>query len=255
MPDALFHKAINSAHEHAMSLTIGFFGEQLLHKNFDALIQSVPRKDRKFVFILNTNWSRITEESLDTLRMFNSVRISIDSTDADKWESLCPGGPVLDHKGKVTGGRYQMLMDKIKWWLKIPQRPPTMLIFVTQDDNKAEAKAFGESWIPHLRKGDQAVTKTIITYGGVMLDPYMSNHGCTVAQGNRFTIAWDGRCTPCNLDVNLAMATHNLNTHSVPEIINSPEWKTQLDNIKAKRGICANCFDAQNHGQTFYNPL
>lgn len=253
MAPELFAKAIKGACDHARSLTMGFFGEQQLHKQFREFIQSVPKK-HGFQFILNSNWSRVTEEDIDTLNCFDSIRISLDSTDAAKWEKLCPGGPVLTHDGKNEGNRYQALVDKIRWWLALPHRAKTHIIFVTQDENSAEAKRFGNEWAQLMRKGDQVVTKSIITYGGVVFDPYMKVHACKVAQEGRFTVAWDGRCTPCNLDVNLAMSVLNLNTHTVPEIVASPEWEGMLDGIRKKRGICANCFDAQNHSQKYYRP-
>ena len=68
-------------------------------------------------------------------------------------------------------------------------------------------------------------------------------------------MAWDGRCTPCNLDVNLAMTSGNLKEHTVAEIVGSPAWAKTLQGIRKKEGICSNCFDANNHGQIRYNPI
>ena len=252
MSDELWAKSVEAAMKHARNLTIGFFGEQQLHPKFDEFIRSVPDK-RKFVLILNSNWSLVTEDSVDTLRKFNQVRISFDSADPDKWEKLCPGGALLTVNGKKSASRFGALADKTRWWMKMKNRPATNLIFVTQDENKDEVKAFVNEWRHVLGPRDKINTKSILTYGGVMFDPYMKDNRCKVAQENRFTIAWDGRCTPCNLDVNLAMAVLNLNSYPIEAILDSPEWARVLEGIRNREGICANCFDAQNHSQNFHD--
>lgn len=255
MSGALYERAIAGAHDYANSLTMGFFGEQQLHPKFEEWMRAMtPRKQRQFVFYLNTNWSRVTQENVDSLMCVDTVRISIDSTKAAMWEELCPGGPVLNEDGTKGASRFQALIDKIKWWLKLPKRPKTLLVFVTQTANKPEIEAFGKAWQPLMRGGDKATAKSILTYGGVMLDEHMVKRPCPVAEQNRFTIAWDGRCTPCNLDVNLGMAVSNLNTHTIPEIVNSPEWAGKLAGIRKRVGVCANCFDAQNHSQKMFGP-
>ena len=104
----------------------------------------------------------------------------------------------------------------------------------------------------HLKKGDVLVTKAMLSFGGVVLDPYMIKRDCNVVREQRFVVAWDGRCTPCSLDGNLAMAAGDLNTQSVKEIIWSPAWGQALRDITQRAGICANCFDAQNYGGVAY---
>jgi MoaA/NifB/PqqE/SkfB family radical SAM enzyme len=254
MSDVLFAKARSAALQHAQSVTIGFFGEQQLHPKFDELMKSIPpRGKRKFTLILNSNWSLVTQDTVDTLRNFDLVRISVDSADADQWEKLCPGGAVLNPNGTKGKSRFAALAAKTEWWMKIKNRPRTNIIFVTQEENEAERLAFVKEWKNILGRHDRINTKSILTYGGVMFDPYMEVNACKVASENRFTVAWDGRITPCNLDVNIAMATHNLNDMTVEEILDSPEWVKTLQGIRDRQGICANCFDAQNHSQKLYD--
>jgi sulfatase maturation enzyme AslB (radical SAM superfamily) len=254
MSQETWANAIDVANRYAKNLTIGFFGEQLLHPQFQRFIFSIPhRRKRKYQTILNTNWALATEEHADVLKRFDLIRISLDSANPEKWDALCPGGPILQADGKKgQGSRFSVLAEKVRWWMKRTDRPPTNLIFVTQEENKAEVAAFVQEWRAVLGRNDKINAKSILTYGGVMFDPYMEENHCKVASENRFTVAWDGRCTPCNLDVNLAMAVLNLNTHTVEEILDSPEWAATLAGIRAKQGICANCFDAQNHSQNFY---
>ena len=132
-------------------------------------------------------------------------------------------------------------------------RPRTDLIFVTQSGNLGQGQKFAETWCKRLSGLDRVILKSVLSYGGVMKDPHAKPNPCRVAKQNRFTVAWDGRCTPCNLDVNLAMAAGDMNTQTMNEIIHSEAWKEALGDITAQRGICANCFDAQNHSQEVYD--
>ncbi len=92
------------------------------------------------------------------------------------------------------------------------------------------------------------LSKAMLTFGGVMDDPMMRERRCRVQREKRFTVAWDGRCTPCTLDVNVAMNAGDLNRQSVEEIVNSPAWAKRLQGIRKRVGICSACFDGQNYG-------
>ncbi len=251
MSPSLFKKATREAMCCAEHVSLGFFGEQLLHPRFSEFILSVPR-ERPFSLFLNTNWSLATEDMLDALRRFDVVRISLDAADKETWERLCPGGVVRDNRGIPGNGRYETLTEKIRWWLSLEDRPKTWIVCVRKQGNEGEDEIV-RMWKPLLRKGDCLVTKAMLTYGGVMRDPTMKPHACDVHQGGRFTVGWDGTCSPCNLDVNLELSVGNLNTQSVEEIVSSERWTDVMEDIKARRGICANCFDAGNHSQRFYH--
>lgn len=245
----LFRKSIREAQRWARVYSLGFFGEQQMHPQFDQLIREVPaRQDRKFQFTLNTNFSLVTEETVETLKHFDRVRISFDATTKEMWEALCPGSALLMKDGVKGQGRYETLVEKTKWYLSLKNRPSVYLIYVRQHANAGDDRIFLKHWRPRIRKGDALLTKSILTFGGVMHDKVMKRRPCRVPSENRFVVAWDGRCTPCSLDVNIAMEAGNLTDSSVGKIVNSKRWADRLQGIRDRVGICANCFDGQNHG-------
>ena len=253
MAPTLFRKTVAEARTWASDYAIGFFGEQLLHPQFNELVREIPaRAQRSFHLTLNSNWSLVTEQHLEALDRFDCIRISLDSPTKEGWETLCPGGVVLDKHGGAGPDRYETLVEKIEWYLAVPNRPRVHLICVLQEANKHDAKALVAKWLPKLQRWDKIVTKSILSFGGIMRDGYMRDNPCRVAREKRFVVAWDGRCSPCSLDVNLAMAAGDLRSQSVQEIVEGRRWRRALGNITQRRGICSNCFDAQNHGARSY---
>jgi len=251
MPPELFQKSIEEAQRWAKQVTIGFFGEPTMNPNFNELIKSIPsKKDRKFTLALNTNWSLATKKNLEALNCFDQIRISIDASTKEMWEALCPGSDLLTKDGVKGSGRYETLIEKIKWFLKLSNRPPVLLIFVRQQANAEDEAIFRREWTQYLSKKDILLSKAMLTFGGVMLEPTMKRNTCRVADETRFVVAWDGRCTPCSLDVNIAMEAGNLYTQTLEEIVASPQWAKRIQGIRDRIGICANCFDGQNYGKT-----
>lgn len=87
--------------------------------------------------------------------------------------------------------------------------------------------------------------------GGVMADRIMSRYPCTIPREKRLVIGYDGTCSPCNLDVNLALNVGNLNdVDDMAEIVRSRKYKEVMRGIRRRQGICQNCFDANNRRLT-----
>jgi radical SAM protein with 4Fe4S-binding SPASM domain len=206
MSDETFALCLENAHKYANSVSISFFGEQMLHPRFDDLIRTVPRQ-RPYRLITNTNGSLLTEENIETLKLFDIVRFSIDSTDAESFERLRPGGAILTIQGKRGANRYDTLADKID--------------------------------------------KSVLSYGGVMKDPYMTENPCTIPEDGRLIVAFNGDCTPCNLDVNVALGIGNI--HETPDLrkmVSSRRSRAVMRGIRRNEGICRNCNDANNHQES-----
>jgi radical SAM protein with 4Fe4S-binding SPASM domain len=250
MSDETFALCLENARKYADSVSISFFGEQMLHPRFDDLIRSVPRQ-RSYRLITNTNGSLLTEKNIDTLKLFDIVRFSIDSADAESFERLRPGGAILTIQGRRGASRYDTLAEKIEHWLSLPDHPPTALVHVTTEANKHARQDYLDHWLPRLQPTDCVIVKSVLSYGGVMKDPYMTDNPCTVPDDRRLIVAFNGDCTPCNLDVNVALSIGNI--HETPDLrkmLSSRRARAVMRGIRRNEGICRRCNDANNHQET-----
>jgi radical SAM protein with 4Fe4S-binding SPASM domain len=254
MSQETFDLCLAGARNHAESVSFSFFGEQMLHPRFAELIFSIPRT-RPYRLVTNTNGSLLTRLNIDALKRFDLVRFSLDSTDSASFERLRPGGAVLTVEGQRGDDRYETLTEQIECWLSLPDHPRTQLVYVTTDANQHDRQAYLDHWLPRMGPNDCVVLKSVISYGGVMEDAYMTEHPCTIPQDNRINVAWNGDCTPCNLDVNVALCVGNI--HETPDLLEmtaSDRYRQVMEDIRARRGICRNCRDANNHEESTLYP-
>lgn len=241
MSSGLFDLCMKNAKRYASEVTLGFFGEQLLHPQFEEFVERIPKK-RKYRLVLNTNWSLVSRKTYPILNRFDCVKVSLDAASSDLYSKLCPGP-----KGYMS--QASRLID----WLREKNRPRTEIIYVTSSINKAHRLYFVDTWRPKLRKNDVVSTKSVITYGGVVKDSYMNRAACSIVRykEKRLTVAWNGRCSPCNLDVNMSLGAGNLlYMRTIPAIVSSEKYMNAMRQIKMRRGICENCFDSNNRSKT-----
>lgn len=238
LSDEVFGIFLENARKYARSVSVSFFGEQMLHPKFDEYITRLS-ENRRYKLILFSNWSLVTDEMIPVIRKCDIVKISLDASNAKLFYKLCPDS------------RYRELTGRISKWLSLEDRPATYLVYTISSLNEYDKGAFLEKWLSKLTRRDGVIAKSVISYGGVMKDDYMTNNRCRVLEKPRLIVAWNGDVSPCNLDVNMSMNAGNLlATNDLSEIVNSRAYKYQLDVIRDKRGICAYCFDANNHRNT-----
>jgi radical SAM protein with 4Fe4S-binding SPASM domain len=250
MSQETFDLALAAANRSADSLSFGFFGEQMLHPRFSELIRSVPR-DRSYRLVINTNGSLLTAKNLEALKCFDLVRLSIDSVDSESFERLRPGGAILTVNGERGSNRFEALAEQIERWLNLPDHPTTHLIYVTTQANRDDRQRYLDHWLPRMDPADCVVMKSVLSYGGIMKDPYMTTNPCTIPDDNRVNVAFNGDVTPCNLDVNVALCIGNI--HETPDLrkmVSSRRAKAVMRGIRRNQGICRNCNDANNHQET-----
>lgn len=246
MTRELFNLFLENANKYAKRVLIGFFGEPLLHPKFNEFIKAFPRK-RDYDVVLFTNWSLVTLEHLEALKLFDSVRISLDASYSELWDELCPGKPVLDLIGRNCEDRYDTIVSKLYYWLDLPNHPHTQIVYTMSSINEHDRDNFIQKFQPIIKGRDQILTKSVLSYGGVMADKTMLKNSCNIIDEKRFTVAWNGDCTPCNLDVNVALNVGNVfESNDIKNIVQGNKYKQVMKLIKKKEGVCAKCFDANN---------
>lgn len=245
MTDETFDLVLKNA-QHYREIVLGFFGEQTLHTKFAEYVKAL-RDETQCYMILNSNWSHVTAEMMETIKLFDVVRISIDAVDSKTYEKLCPGGAFLNLDGTKAEHRYNTLVKKILHWFDMPH-PETWLIYVTSSVNATTQGKFVNYWLPRTPRRDSVVTKRVVSYGGVMADGRMERHPCRIPTQRRCVIAWNGDVSPCNLDVNMELTVGNLKQEpSLLALVTSDQWQARMWAIRHREGICANCFDSNNH--------
>jgi len=242
----LWDLVLHNAAKHAAYLGLGFFGEPLMHPAFQRYADMIPR-ERPYGLEVFTNWALVTRANMEALKQFDCVRISFDASYSGLWEQLCPGGAVLDLNGVASQDRYDTIVSKMEYWLCQPDHAPTNLHCVVSSANEHDTETLIAKWRPKLGPRDYIWTKTVISYGGIMSDSHMSRNLCDIASGRNFLVAWNGDCTPCNLDVNIEWNVGNLaDARDIKRIVKSDKWRQTMSRISCKEGICVNCFDANN---------
>jgi radical SAM protein with 4Fe4S-binding SPASM domain len=246
MSQELFDLFVINANKYAEAVLIGYFGEPLLHPRFNEFIESFP-KQRNYTIGLYTNWSLFSKKNIEAIKMCDRIFISLDASYPELWNKLCPGGHVLDLDGNPCVNRYETICKKIEYWLNLSGHSCTQIVYVTSSYNEHDVKNFVKQWKPKLKYRDEILTKSVLSYGGVINDVHMRKNTCNIVNEKRFTVSWNGDCTPCNLDVNVGLHVGNLNeVKDIQTIIGSDKYKKRMENIKQHKGICSNCFDANN---------
>jgi len=242
----LLEKVIYDVGQYTDSLSIGFFGEPLLHPQFSEMLESLPQK-RDYMVTLNSNWSLFTKHHAKALRNVDSVRISMDTTSPHLYDTLCPGSDVLTLDGKKSLHRLETVEEKLAWWLDLDDRPETRVVAIKSSFNKEDWSRLPLKWSPHLKGEDILLLKPVVSYGGCIVDSGTGIQPCDIYKRPWLSISWDGKVSPCNLDVDMAMGTGDLRTkETLADILESEAWKKNLERIQNKQGICANCHDGNN---------
>lgn len=250
MSDELFELVLRNTEKYASVVSMGFFGEQQMHPRFDEysaeLSKVAPLR-------INTNWSLVTRGTMETLKLYTAVRVSIDASTPELYDTLRPGAPVLDLDGNPTEDRFETIAGKLRYWLKLPDHPKTRLVYVISSHNEYDVMDFIKKWRPFLGPGDHILTKSILTYGGIIRDNRVGEFPCYISSQRYFIVAWNGDCSPCNVDVNLALKGGNLiESEDIGKIVKGDIWKRVMSRIEAREGICANCPDANNWSENEY---
>ncbi len=249
MSPEVWQRSVEESRRVAHSVTLSFFGEQLVHPRYRELVQDL--EDRPFRVEQGSNGGLITRDVMQTwidLR-FDRVRISLDAGEGRVFDETRPG-PMKDLDGLSVGDadRLSALEDKLRYWFGRPDHRPTRLVFVKSSFNRDQREKFIERWRPLLGPEDHLLLKRVITYGGKIADDQVRPHRCNVWQVGYFTIDWRGETSPCNLDTNMDLRLGNIMDSSIDELITGERalFLRKRTGCGSSLAPCRWCVDANN---------
>jgi radical SAM protein with 4Fe4S-binding SPASM domain len=177
----------------------------------------------------------------------DELRIGIDAIDPKLYDQ-CRPGRILKLDGDIykQKRRIGIINKKIEHWLSIKGNIKTRLVFTKSSINETNTDAFLDFWIPKLEKTDCIFVKRVLSYGGKIKDPYIKPYKCNIWQARYFVIGWDGRTSPCNLDINLKLNLGNIMDRSIEELYTSERSQELRKTTGCKNNIepCNTCLDS-----------
>jgi len=248
--EKLFDYAIAQCNKYADTVEFGFFGEQLLHPQYNYFLRKLQR--RNFKISVNTNLSLCNYETFKIWQEvgINDVRLSLDSSCAETF-NRCRPGTVRDIRGNVVEEemRFSAINEKVAYWLGLPGRGnPTRLVFVKSSNNQNERDRFISLWKERLKSIDYILFKQVVSYGGKIHDTFVQPGKCNIWQNKYVVIGWDGTVSPCNLDINLQLSMGNIVGDDLYKLYHGSQLRQQTG-CRQPIAPCKSCFDSNNWTQ------
>jgi radical SAM protein with 4Fe4S-binding SPASM domain len=251
----LFKHVVNDAWSVTDTVNFSFFGEPMLHPRFlDCIdyLRSRPRRKRVVVF---SNMTCSTKEIMRALidSRISRLKISLDAFSSETFEKIRAGSHCLDLEGnRWDGDRFSMVTEKVEYWFKMKDHRPTRHEFVVSSMNVHELEPFVRKWHPLLGKNDDILSKSILSYGGVILkDVFLNKQPCNIwGREHQLVVDWQGNVSPCNLDVNMEMKIGKVPDQKLSDIWQSKAYRRiKSQSITRSISPCANCIDANNRSR------
>lgn len=251
----LFKQVIADASTIAKTINFSFFGEPMLHPHFLDCIEYVKQTARNNRIVLFTNMSCATREimrALTGIKRFR-IRMSVDAATSSTYEHVRPGRYCLDLDGnRCDDRRFDAICDKIEYWFKIKNHPGSRHTYVVSSRNIHELEAYAKRWLPLLGKHDDILAKSMITYGGTMLnDTFLNRQPCRIwSKEPHLVVDWQGNVSPCVIDTNMDLKIGHVPTQRLIEIWRSPAYKRTRELSQKKLIVpCDTCIDGNNRSR------
>ena len=236
----------------AKYVNFSFFGEPLLHPDFNDILEHTKNKPAGFKVVINTNLSLLTK---DIMKKFiecrlNQLRISVDAATNEVYDLVRPSASCKNLDGVIMASKNRLhyIDEKLKFWFGLKNHTPTRHVMPVSSINKNEIKQYILKWHPLLSPRDSILLKSILTYGGKIKDSEITKNSCNVWSSKFLTIDWEGNVSPCNLDTDMNLIIGNVKDKSIMQM-----WKTSNYNTIKQKSIqqkiypCKTCIDANNY--------
>lgn len=244
-------RLLNESFKIAKYVNFSFFGEPLLHPDFDEILEHTRKKPTGFKTVINTNVSLLTKDIM--LRFIecrlNQLRLSVDAATNEVYDLVRPSVLCKDLNGKLhKQNRLKYIDEKLKFWFSLKNHSSTRHVMPVSSLNKNEIKPYILKWHPLLSAGDSILLKSILTYGGKIKDSEITRNACNVWSSKFLTIDWQGNVSPCNLDTDMNLIIGDVKNKSIMEMWKNSNYQSMKQkSIQRKIYPCKTCIDGNNY--------
>lgn len=258
MPYDRFLQIVEQAWTITDVVNFSFFGEPMLHPEFERVLdyfKGMLGKHRKLV--LFSNFTLATESVMHKLIEIGltRLRVSLDAATSETFQRIRAGSRVKNLDGSWhDGDRFAKTCEKVEHWFRMKGHAATRHEFVVSSRNAHEVEPFVRRWLPLLSKQDTILTKSILSYGGTMLnDPFLNRAPCRLwSKENYLVVDWRGLVSPCNLDTNMDLVIGDANVDSLASIYHGRRRAEVRDGSCARTlKPCDTCLDGNNRNRDF----
>lgn len=259
MSDDLFKKILDGWEFYTTPAWFHFFGEPLMHPNLFDQIEYAKRAgvpnlaiSSNATLLTKLNAARLLDSGLDTLML------SIDGNNKETYEKV----------RKNPAFTYEQVVEQVRTFLAMRKRarktrPHTILQIIVMEETRDELDAFKAFW--ESEGADQIVVKQYTTWGGQENHEPFKDHAVSEQRAwfdsvklatrkhpcfylwSSVVIGWDGRVVPCCFDYNNYAVMGDLQTQTLEEVWNGPEYlamrAAELEG-RNDNPLCKNCKEA-----------
>lgn len=245
---AFFKEIIDQVPPHKLEKSwLHLYGEPLLHKQLEEMIHYAAEKADIEQIGISTNCVVLDEErSLSLLSTpLDMIVLSIDGATPETYEKIRREGKfdrVVANAARFLELKKEKGLASTRVWVQI----------VEMQDNAAEIEKFKTDWAPLLGPGDEVFVKNFSAFGGRIEDRSdfydrmpKTRLPCSFLW-DYFVVCWDGRVTPCCLDMEGELCIGDLKESSIQEIWDGAGIeafrKTHLRSAFSDMPLCGNCW-------------
>ena len=223
-------------------VNFSFFGEPLLHPDFETILGSASERD--FRIVMNTNGLLLdgSVRSLLARIRLDRLCISLDSPHRETYRKI------------RVGSDYETVMANTRAYLRMVERGAVRLIMVSMSLNRDEGRDFVDLWKPAVAPGDEILVKNVVSWAGSVADPELKEErSCPVWTGQA-VVGWDGTVSVCYLDYEQELAVGHVSDVDLARFRDDPRYLRLYDrHARGLLPVCKRCFD-KNRVISWYRP-
>lgn len=243
-----FREVIDQIPPHRLEKSwLHLYGEPLLHPKLPDMIRYAKEKVEIEQIGISTNCVLLDEEKAESLLSspLDMLVLSVDGATQETYEKI------------RRKGAFDKVVENVARFIEMRKergssRPTVWVQIIEMQDNFDEIERFKSEWAPRLGPEDQVFVKNFSAFGGRIGDradfyKHMPRTRLPCSYlWSYFVVYWDGRVTPCCLDMEGELCIGDLKRSSIQEIWSSPKLaefqEIHLRDAYSEMPLCGKCW-------------